>query len=151
MSDYYDKDGSPMDRDTWSKKWSDFDYRVVAKTDLGPVRVSTIWLGTDHGFGDGPPLIFETMVFDNEEQLTDPFNLDWIDDSTMPESLKESLRNSALAKGGRPYHPELSEYTNRHHTEEAARNYHEEVVATLTALFAVTEEALQQLTEQDKQ
>lgn len=27
------------------------------------VRVSTVWLGLDHQFGDGPPLIFETMTF----------------------------------------------------------------------------------------
>jgi len=25
--------------------------------------VSTVWLGLDHGYGGGPPLIFETMVF----------------------------------------------------------------------------------------
>jgi hypothetical protein len=25
--------------------------------------VSTVWLGLDHRFGDGLPLIFETMVF----------------------------------------------------------------------------------------
>ena len=25
--------------------------------------VSTVWLGLDHSFGDGPPLIYETMVF----------------------------------------------------------------------------------------
>lgn len=32
--------------------------------------VSTIWLGLDHGFGTGPPVIFETMVFgDDSEDL----------------------------------------------------------------------------------
>ena len=25
--------------------------------------VSTVWLGLNHQYGDGPPLIFETMVF----------------------------------------------------------------------------------------
>ena len=30
------------------------------------VTVSTVWLGMDHSFGDGPPLIFETMVFGGE-------------------------------------------------------------------------------------
>lgn len=28
------------------------------------LHVSTVWLGLNHQFGDGPPLIFETMVFD---------------------------------------------------------------------------------------
>jgi hypothetical protein len=27
------------------------------------VRVSTVFLGLDHSFGTGPPLLFETMVF----------------------------------------------------------------------------------------
>jgi hypothetical protein len=26
-------------------------------------RLSTVWLGLDHQYGDGPPLIFETMLF----------------------------------------------------------------------------------------
>ena len=26
-------------------------------------RVSTVFLGLNHQFGDGPPLIFETMIF----------------------------------------------------------------------------------------
>jgi predicted cobalt transporter CbtA len=30
--------------------------------------VSTVWIGIDHRFGDdGPPLIFETMVFNRAE------------------------------------------------------------------------------------
>jgi len=28
-----------------------------------PVLVSTVFLGLDHSFGEGPPLLFETMVF----------------------------------------------------------------------------------------
>ena len=30
---------------------------------IGEVRVSTVFLGLDHSFGVGPPLLFETMVF----------------------------------------------------------------------------------------
>lgn len=37
----------------------------VAKTDIGNCYVSTIFLGLDRSFGSGPPLLFETMVFDN--------------------------------------------------------------------------------------
>jgi len=33
--------------------------------------VSTVWLGLDHCFGDGPPVIFETMVFTTKESLDD--------------------------------------------------------------------------------
>jgi hypothetical protein len=37
--------------------------RIVAKTMVGEVRVSTVFLGLDHNWDDGPPLLFETMVF----------------------------------------------------------------------------------------
>ena len=30
---------------------------------LGNVEVSTVFLGINHRFGEGPPLLFETMVF----------------------------------------------------------------------------------------
>ena len=30
---------------------------------VGQVKVSTVFLGIDHSFGDGEPLLFETMVF----------------------------------------------------------------------------------------
>lgn len=32
-------------------------------------RISTVWLGMDHQFGAGPPLIFETMIFTDDENL----------------------------------------------------------------------------------
>ncbi len=40
------------------------DSRIVARSELpGEVRLSTVFLGSDHQWGDGPPLLFETMVF----------------------------------------------------------------------------------------
>jgi hypothetical protein len=40
------------------------DYVIVARDDVGPnVYVSTVWLGLNHNFGGGTPIIFETMVF----------------------------------------------------------------------------------------
>lgn len=46
----------------------DWDYKRVALHEDGEKRrVSTVWLGIDHSFGDGgPPIIFETMVFGYE-------------------------------------------------------------------------------------
>ena len=55
---YYDQDGQPMKR----LDWLNGDYKI-GLTEIGPGRVSTIWLGLDHQWGEGPPLIFETMVF----------------------------------------------------------------------------------------
>ena len=38
--------------------------RRVAETTVGPLWVSTVFLGLDHNFGEGDPLLFETMIFD---------------------------------------------------------------------------------------
>lgn len=35
----------------------------LAGTPVGDVQVSTVFLGVDHSFSGGPPLLFETMVF----------------------------------------------------------------------------------------
>jgi hypothetical protein len=39
--------------------------RRVASTELadGAIHVSTVFLGVDHRFGNGRPILFETMVF----------------------------------------------------------------------------------------
>lgn len=38
--------------------------RIVGQTrTLYGEKLSTVWLGIDHSFGAGPPLIFETMLF----------------------------------------------------------------------------------------
>lgn len=34
-------------------------------------RVSTVFLGVDHSFGSGPPLLFETMVFEKDHDEVD--------------------------------------------------------------------------------
>lgn len=48
----------------WGRFFEDFNKRKVAYDELKKVRISTVFLGTDHNFGAyGPPLVFETMVF----------------------------------------------------------------------------------------
>ena len=37
----------------------------IAKTTVNNVYVSTIFLPIDHGWGVGPPVVFETMTFDH--------------------------------------------------------------------------------------
>ena len=46
----------------WAK-WLDTANRRVERTRIGEIEVSTVFLGLDHSFGGGPPLLFETMVF----------------------------------------------------------------------------------------
>lgn len=37
--------------------------RRVARDEIGEATVSTVFLTLDHNFGDGPPVLFETLVF----------------------------------------------------------------------------------------
>jgi len=37
--------------------------RIVDNTEIGDVVVSTVFLGLDHQYGVGEPLLFETMIF----------------------------------------------------------------------------------------
>lgn len=40
----------------------------VADKTINDKRISTVWLGLDHGWdANGEPLLFETMVFDGED------------------------------------------------------------------------------------
>lgn len=63
---YYDMYGNPVSRERWAQllmqpKHVAEDYVSVRGRRF---RISTVWLGLDHNFmGDGPPLIFETMIF----------------------------------------------------------------------------------------
>jgi hypothetical protein len=62
---YYGRDGRPMSLRRWARHFEiDHEYKWVARTRVGNLRVSTVWLGIDHAFGsENGPLIFETMVF----------------------------------------------------------------------------------------
>lgn len=67
----------PVDLMTWAR-WFEGNERILRQTEvikglklgskaLGtPIKVSTIFLGIDHNWGEGPPLLFETMVFGGE-------------------------------------------------------------------------------------
>lgn len=69
MDDKYILDGrTPVKTDllTWAK-WFQSTDRRVAFDEVNDARVSTVFLGSDHGFGEGDePLIFETMIFGGE-------------------------------------------------------------------------------------
>jgi len=68
VSDHYILEGHkavPCDLMTWAM-WLEKNgkERIVAKAQFGDVRVSTVFLGLDYSFGQGPPLLFETLVFE---------------------------------------------------------------------------------------
>ena len=69
---YYDRDGRPLTSKEWGAMLERQDKRRVAETTLPDGKwVSTVWLGLDHNFGGGPPLIFETKVFPSSTDFTD--------------------------------------------------------------------------------
>jgi hypothetical protein len=63
---YILKDGVPVPEPNifaWAKWFEKDDSRQVAFTQVGGVMISTVFLGIDHSFGDGVPVLFETMIF----------------------------------------------------------------------------------------
>lgn len=49
----------------WARYFESSD-RIVAKSSIADAEISTVFLGIDHRWGDGPPLLFETMIFGGE-------------------------------------------------------------------------------------
>lgn len=69
MSDKYRRNGTPYPEGhegllLWARDMENLDLRIVRQDrSLYGEKLSTVWLGLDHSFGFGPPLIFETMAF----------------------------------------------------------------------------------------
>ena len=59
-------DPCPATRSEWAV-WFEGNDRLVDRTELhtpvGVVVISTVFLGIDHGFGRGRPVLFESMTF----------------------------------------------------------------------------------------
>lgn len=62
---YYHRDGTPA---TQEESMELFGKSRVVKQETTPSGffVSTVFLVLNHAFGEGPPLIFETMVFSDD-------------------------------------------------------------------------------------
>jgi len=68
MTDTYILDGHVpvrVEMPEWAK-WYEFAQRHVRQDHFGDIYISTVFLGLDHSFGKGPPLLFETLVFGGE-------------------------------------------------------------------------------------
>jgi len=67
MSDKFILDGHkpiPCDDLMQWAKWFETADRIVAKTKIADdVKVSTVFLGLNYNYGDGEPILFETMIF----------------------------------------------------------------------------------------
>jgi len=65
---YYNKQGEKITTEEWGKLLKSKEYKILKQEYIKNDRlVSTVWLGSDHQFGEGEPLIFETMVFPKED------------------------------------------------------------------------------------
>lgn len=106
MGAYYDRDGRPISLAAWLALLGSPGAKRVALTQVGPYMVSTVWLGLDHSFGAGDPLIFETMVFPAEG---------WADPTE---------RNPAF------------EFQDRYASEQRAREGHAETVLLICATLS---------------
>ena len=65
---YILNDGVPVPAPSlvaWAN-WIGVNDRTIARTEVGEVTVSTVFLGLDHNFFGGTPLLFETLVFGGE-------------------------------------------------------------------------------------
>lgn len=61
--------GTAKDVHEWASFFESLDKRIVKHDMVGKHLVSTVFLGIDHNFfGKGPPILFETMIFDLDEE-----------------------------------------------------------------------------------
>jgi len=62
-----DEEGEPIPCEDILKwgAWFETANRIVEKTHLEGVEISTVFLGVNYNFGSGKPLLYETMVFDD--------------------------------------------------------------------------------------
>lgn len=61
-------DAVPCTMEEWAKSM----FPHVGETAVGEMTVSTIFLGIDHSFmGEGPPILFETMISTGETAVVD--------------------------------------------------------------------------------
>lgn len=66
MTKYYKLEGEtvfPSSMLEWAKSMEAPRWNQRTSNEDSSVTISTTFLGLDHQFGDGPPLIFETLVF----------------------------------------------------------------------------------------
>lgn len=71
-----DENRNPVPVDTLEEWASRFERenRHVGHDTIGGMRISTVFLGLDHSFSsEGPPLLFETMVFGGEGSHLEDF------------------------------------------------------------------------------
>lgn len=69
-----DKTYRPATLMEWSEQFEEMSVnktKHVGNDIIGDYHISTVWLGLDHNFLGGKPLVFETMVFEHPRDSCD--------------------------------------------------------------------------------
>ena len=74
-------------------KWVETADRVVSHNRVADVEVSTVFLGIDHQFFPGPPLLFETMVFGGDLDQTCRRCSTWVEAEEQHEAILSEVLN----------------------------------------------------------
>lgn len=93
MSDYYDWTGHPITPKKWAEMFEK--ERHVGKDEIAGYLVSTVWLGLDHQWEEGPPLIFETMVFDGGDMGKDVYTMRYATEDDAKQGHKLAMQMAA--------------------------------------------------------
>jgi hypothetical protein len=109
--------------------WFESADRQISLTNVGPLDVSTVFLGIDHNFFfAGPPEIFETMIFGDDSE-----DDDWL--SRRIEALANELGLPVLRRES------IVGTTRRYATLDEARRGHLETVALARKHLGLGDEA----------
>lgn len=73
--------------------------RRVMISEIGEITVSTVFLATDHSFGHGPPVLWETMVFGAPEPWGE---YQWRYTSRLEALAKHDQIVEHVRRGGKP-------------------------------------------------
>jgi len=148
---YYHRDGTPIiDNELfpasmqWALLFEQGADRVVGIT-ITPYgeRLSTVWLGMDHSFGGGRPLIFETMLFapkqpcysmawmrrsmDQMRAWTSDSYEEWERENPTTEELKQEKETCERQEAYNKKHFPHNQLQLRYSSENEARDKHEEL------------------------
>lgn len=100
----------------WFSK--NLDKRVVSKTTVENLTVSTVFLGVNYTFDEGIPLLYESMVFDENDK---PFQFDKV----------SSLQKASIEEFGFDFFG----CSKRYATKTGAIEGHNEIVFNIKKMF----------------
>lgn len=89
---HYDRDGEPIGLREYLRLRRDREYRIIAHDRAGNGEVTTVWHGTDQGWG-GRPLIYGTLARGSSVEDVEHFAATLEDAQRNHEELKRKLES----------------------------------------------------------